>query len=164
MSNKIHPQHPDITVDMWEKIDETIAANRSKPGSVITVLRECQNVVNYLPVELIDYISQGLNLSSSDVFGVASFYSLFSFEPKGRHLIKVCMGTACYVKGIKEAIDRTCNTYQIKEGGTSEDRRFSLEAVRCLGACGLAPVAVVDQDIYGSISSSNILEILERYE
>ena len=164
MINGNHPQHSDITEDMWEKVDEIIAANRDVPGSVIGVLRECQDVVGYLPVELIDFISHGLNLSSSEVFGVASFYSLFSFEPKGRHLIKVCMGTACYVKGIQETVNRIENKYNLKEGGTSEDRRFSLEAVRCLGACGLAPLVVVDQDTYGGVKAEKIIEMLEKYD
>ena len=164
MTADSHPQHADITNDMWSKIDEIVDANRKIPGSVIGVLRECQDVVGYLPVELIDYISYGLNLSRSEVYGVASFYSLFSFEPKGRHLIKVCMGTACYVKGIKEAISRIENQYNVKEGGVSEDRRFSLEAVRCLGACGLAPVVVVDQDTYGDVKADKVIETLEKYE
>ena len=164
MTNDHHPQHPDITDDMWEKVDEIIAANRDLPGSVIGVLRECQDVVGYLPVELIDFISYGLNLSASEVFGVASFYSLFSFEPKGRHTIKVCMGTACYVKGIQEAVNRIENKYNIKQGGTTEDRRFSLEAVRCLGACGLAPVVVVDQDTYGGVKAEKVIETLEKYD
>ena len=164
MTDASHPQHPDVTNDMWAQIDEIIAANRNIAGSVIGVLRECQDVVGYLPVELIDYISYGLNLASSEVFGVASFYALFSFEPKGRHLIKVCMGTACYVKGIKEAISRIENQYNVKEGGVSEDRRFSLEAVRCLGACGLAPVVVVDQDTYGDVKADSVIETLEKYE
>jgi NADH:ubiquinone oxidoreductase subunit E len=164
MTESSHPQHPDITNDMWTKIDEIIVANRDIAGSVIGVLRECQDVVGYLPVELIDYISYGLNLSSSEVFGVASFYSLFSFEPKGRHLIKVCMGTACYVKGIKEAIGRIENQFNVKEGGVSEDRRFSLDAVRCLGACGLAPVVVVDQDTYGAVKADKVVETLEKYK
>jgi NADH-quinone oxidoreductase subunit E len=164
MTQNQHPQHPDIENDMWDRIDEIIAANRNIPGSVIGVLRECQDVVGYLPVELIDYISNGLNLSRSEVYGVASFYALFSFEPKGRHLIKVCMGTACYVKGIKEAVSRIENKYGIKEGGTSEDRRFSLEAVRCLGACGLAPVVVVDQDTYGDVKADSVIDTLEKYE
>jgi NADH:ubiquinone oxidoreductase subunit E len=158
-----HPQHPDIQPDMWIKIDEIIAANKDLPGSVIGVLRECQDVVGYLPVELIDYISYGLNLSRSEVYGVASFYALFSFEPKGRHLIKVCMGTACYVKGIKEVIGRIENKYDLKEGGVSDDRRFSLEAVRCLGACGLAPVMVVDHDTYGGVKADKVVETLEKY-
>lgn len=159
-----HPQHPDIQDDMWTQIDDIIAANRTIPGSVIGVLRQCQDIVGYLPVELIDYISNGLNLSRSEVYGVASFYALFSFEPKGRHLIKVCMGTACYVKGIKEAVNRIENKYGLEEGGTSEDRRFSLEAVRCLGACGLAPVMVVDQDTYGAVKADKVIETLEKYE
>jgi NADH:ubiquinone oxidoreductase subunit E len=164
MIDPTHPQHPDITNDMWTKIDEIIDANRDIPGSVIGVLRECQDVVGYLPIEMIDYISYGMNISRSEVYGVASFYSLFSFEPKGRHLIKVCMGTACYVKGIKEAISRIENQYNVKEGGVTEDRRFSLEAVRCLGACGLAPVVVVDQDTYGAVKADKVVETLEKYK
>jgi NADH:ubiquinone oxidoreductase subunit E len=164
MTDNQHPQHPDIHDDMWTQIDQIIADNREIPGSVIGVLRECQDVVGYLPVDLIDYISNGLNLSRSEVYGVASFYSLFSFEPKGRHLIKVCLGTACYVKGIKEAVNRIENKYGVKEGGMSEDRRFSLEAVRCLGACGLAPVMVVDQDTYGDVKADKVIDTLEKYE
>jgi NADH:ubiquinone oxidoreductase subunit E len=120
--------------------------------------------VGYLPVELIDHIAFGLNLSSSEVFGVASFYALFSMKPKGRHLIRICMGTACYVKGIKEVLSRITNEYKLKEGGTTDDRRFSLEAVRCLGACGLAPVMVVDRDTHGAVSAEGILKVLEKYE
>ena len=164
MTDDSHPQHPDITNEMWASVDEIIAANRDVAGSIITVLRECQDAVGYLPVELVDYISHGMNISRSEVFGVASFYSLFSFEPKGRHLIKVCMGTACYVKGIKEAISRIENQYNVKEGGVSEDRRFSLEAVRCLGACGLAPVVVVNQHTYGDVKADKVVETLEKYK
>ena len=159
-----HPEHSDITDEMWSKIDEIITANKAIPGSIIGVLRECQDVVGWLPVELIDYISDGLNLSRSEVFGIASFYSLFSLTPKGRHRIKVCMGTACYVKGIKEVISRIGNEYHVEEGCTTEDRRFSLEAVRCLGACGLAPVVVVDQDTYGDVKADKVIETLDKYE
>lgn len=164
MPDDAHPQHADINADMWAKIDEIITANNNIPGAIITVLRECQDVVGYLPVELIDYISDGLNLSRSEVFGIASFYALFSLEPKGRHLIKVCMGTACYVKGIKEVISRIGNEYHLGEGGTTGDRRFSLEAVRCLGACGLAPVIVVDQDTYGAVKADRVIDTIEKYE
>jgi NADH:ubiquinone oxidoreductase subunit E len=164
MADDTYLQHPDIMDDMWVKIDEIISANKDIPGAVITVLRECQDVVGYLPIELIDHISYGLNLSRSEVFGVASFYALFSFVPKGRHLVKVCMGTACYVKGIKEVISRIGNEYHLKEGSTTEDRRFSLEAVRCLGACGLAPVVVVDQDTYGAMKADKVIDTLEKYE
>ncbi|MCK4986368.1 MAG: NAD(P)H-dependent oxidoreductase subunit E [Desulfobacterales bacterium] len=164
MAPDAHPEHSDITNEMWPKIDEIIDDNKDIPGSIIGVLRECQEVVGWLPVELIDYISDGLNLPRSEVFGIASFYSLFYLTPKGRHLIKVCMGTACYVKGIKEVISRIGNEYQVKEGCTTEDRRFSLEAVRCLGACGLAPVVVVDQDTFGAVKADKVIETLNKYE
>jgi len=164
MSPAVHPEHPDITDEMLTQIDSIIQTNRPIAGSIITALRECQDVVGYLPVELLDYISEGLNLPASEVYGVASFYSLFSMTPKGRHTIKLCLGTACYVKGIKEVMNRIENTYEVKEGGTSEDRRFSLEGVRCLGACGLAPVMVIGPDTHGDVKSDNIIDILEKYE
>jgi NADH:ubiquinone oxidoreductase subunit E len=164
MSAVAYPEHPDITSEMWPRIDAVIDTYKKVPGSIITVLRECQNVVGYLPVELLDYISRGLNLPSSEVYGVASFYSLFSMVPKGRHTIRLCLGTACYVKGIKEVMTRIENQYQVPEGGTSEDRRFSLEAVRCLGACGLAPVMVVGDETYGDVSADKVIDLLEPYE
>ena len=157
-------QHQDITEDMLTKINEIISSNRNKSGSSITVLRECQTIVGYLPVELIDYIGKGLNISSSELFGIASFYSLFSMIPKGKNIIRICLGTACYVKGIKEVLERISNQYKIKEKETTPDRRFSLETVRCLGACGLAPVMVVNQDIYGAMSSDRVLDVLDKYK
>ncbi|MBF0379020.1 MAG: NAD(P)H-dependent oxidoreductase subunit E [Desulfamplus sp.] len=164
MKNSIRPKHPDITSEMWDTIDEIIAKWKNTPGSVITVLRECQDVVRYLPSELLHYISYGMGLPLSQVFGVATFYSFFSLTPKGRHTIKVCTGTACYVKGIKETINRIYGKYNLKEGGTTEDRRFSLEGVRCLGACGLAPVMVVNKDVHGAVSADKVVQILEKYE
>ncbi len=164
MSPALRPEHADIASDMWPQIDEIINTNRSIKGSVIAVLRQCQDVVGYLPVELMEYIASGMNLARSDVFGVASFYALFAFEPKGRHTLKVCTGTACYVKGIKEIITRICNEYDMEEGGTSPDMRFSLEPVRCLGACGLAPVMVIGSDTHGDVSSDKVVDILQAYE
>jgi NADH:ubiquinone oxidoreductase subunit E len=164
MEKNFRFNHPDITDEMWEHIDRIISENRSKPGAVITVLRECQEVVGYLPVEMIDTIGFGLNIPPSEVYGVASFYSLFSMTPKGRHTIKVCLGTACYVKGIKEVMARIGNTYNLKEGDITEDRRFGLEGVRCLGACGLAPVMVVGEDTHGAVTSDKVLDILDQYE
>ncbi len=159
-----HPGHPDIHEEAWAKIDGIIRTNRPLAGSIITVLRECQEVVGYLPVELLDYIGREMNLPSSEVYGVASFYALFSMTPKGRHTVKICLGTACYVKGIKEVLNRIENQYQVKEGATSQDRRFTLQGVRCLGACGLAPVMVVGQDTHGAVSSDKVIELLEKYK
>lgn len=102
-------RHPKITDEMWNKIDDVIAMHCAKPGSIITVLRLCQDIVGYLPVELLEYISRGMNLARSEVFGVATFYSLFSLQPKGRHTAKVCQGSACYLKGIKRIISRISN-------------------------------------------------------
>ena len=164
MKPTMHPEHPDINQEMWTQIDQILTANRPIAGSIITALRECQDVVGYLPVTLLEYISSELNLPASDVYGVASFYALFSMTPKGRHTIKLCLGTACYVKGIKEVMNRIENQYKVKTGETTQDRRFSLEGVRCLGACGLAPVMVIGQDTHGDISSDKIIDILEKYE
>ncbi|MBL0713334.1 MAG: NAD(P)H-dependent oxidoreductase subunit E [Desulfosarcina sp.] len=164
MNRAFRPEHPDITPDMWSRIDEIISDNRNTQGSIISVLRQCQDVVGYLPVEMMEYIAGGMNLARSDVFGVASFYALFSMEPKGRHTVKVCTGTACYVKGIKEVIARICNEYDLEEGSTSSDMRFTLEPVRCLGACGLAPVMVVNRDTHGDVKSDKVIKILHSYE
>ncbi len=164
MTSLMKPHHEDITDDMWEKINIIIENNKKIPGAIITVLRECQGVVNYLPVELIDHIAEGMNIPKSEVFGVASFYSLFSLEPKGRHTIKVCTGTACYVKGIREVMNRIDGEYDLKEGGTTDDRRFSLEGVRCLGACGLAPVMVIGDNTHGSVAAENVIKSIEEYK
>jgi len=159
-----NPDHPDIKDEMWDKINAIIKTGRNKPGALITVLRECQDVVGYLPRELLIHISQGLNVPKSQVFGVVTFYSLFSLEPKGRHTIKICLGTACYVKGIKEIMDGISKDFEVQEGKTSENRRFSMEAIRCLGACGLAPVLVVDQDIHGNLLPKEVFGIINKYE
>jgi len=156
--------NPDLTPEIMTKVNEVIERYNGKPGCLIPVLEECQAVVGYLPQELQDYIARELNIPGSTVYGVVTFYSFFSMVPKGRHTIKVCLGTACYVRGIAEVINRLKSELNLEVGATTEDRRFSLEAVRCLGACGLAPVVVVDQDTHGGVSPERILKILERYE
>ncbi len=158
------PEHEDITEDMWQDIDRIIARNKDSPGAVIPVLRECQEQVGYLPMLLLDHIGLGLNLPRSEVFGIASFYGLFSFAPKGRHTIKICKGTACFVKGVNEVIRRIEQEYKVPEGGTDQERRFSLESVRCLGACGFAPVMLVDNDTHGCVSADRINNLLDGYE
>lgn len=164
MTIAIHPEHPDVTEEMWEKIDKIIDEHKDIDGSVIGVLRMSQDIVGYLPVPVIDHIAEGMNLASSQVYGVATFYSLFSLKPKGRHIIKCCTGTACYVKGIKEVMGHISNKYGIKEGQTMEDRRFSVEGIRCLGACGLAPVMIVGEDIHGNLKPDQTIGILEEYK
>lgn len=160
----LQSQNTDLTPEVMVKVDEIIRTHKDKPGCLIPVLEECQGIVGYLPLELQDYISRGLNIPGSTVYGVVTFYSFFSMVPKGRHTIKVCMGTACYVRGIAEVLNRLQAAYNLEVGSTTEDRRFSLEAVRCLGACGLAPVVVVDEDTHGAMTPERVLKILETYE
>ena len=156
--------NPDLTSDVMTRVDEIIDRKKGKPGCLIPVLEECQGVVGYLPVELQEYIGGLLNIPGSSIYGVVTFYSFFSMVPKGRHTIKVCMGTACYVLGIAEVLGRIKANLNLEVGQTTEDRRFSLEAVRCLGACGLAPVVVVGNDAHGGVTPDSILDILNKYE
>ena len=154
----------DLTPDVMVQIDEIIERLKDTPGSLITVLAEAQGITGYLPVELQEYVAAGMNIPSSTVYGVVTFYSFFSMVPKGKHIIKLCLGTACYVRGIQEVANRLENALQIKVGETTEDKRFSLEAVRCLGACGLAPVMVVDEDTHGDVTPESALKIVNGYE
>ena len=156
--------NPDLTAEVMSRVDVTIAHYGVSPGSLIPVLADCQGIVGYIPIELQEYIGQALNIPGSTVYGVVTFYSSFSMVPKARHPIKVCMGTACYVRRVNEILNRIQSNYNLEMGSTTEDRRFSLEAVRCLGACGLAPVVVVDKSIHGSATPEGILEVLEKYE
>jgi len=156
--------NPDLTPDVMNRVDEVIERYSNKAGALIPVLTESQKIVGYVPVELQEYIAKRLNIPGSTVYGVVTFYSFFSMVPKGRHTIKVCMGTACYVRGIGEVLNRICSEFKMDVGETTEDRRFSLEAVRCLGACGLAPVVVVNDDTHGEVSAGKIMDILGRYK
>jgi len=156
--------NPDLNAEVMTQVDQIVDHHLGKPGSLIPVLEACQTLTGYLPAELLDYISDRLGVPGSTVYGVVTFYSFFSMVPKGRHTIKVCMGTACYVRGIGEVINRLKSELSLKLGGTTADRRFSLEAVRCLGACGLAPVVVVDHDTHGGVMPDRIADILNRYQ
>ena len=153
----------DLTPDVMIQVDEIVNRFKDQPGCLIPVLTECQGVTGYLPVELQEYLSYGLNIPASTVYGVVTFYSFFTMVPKGRHTIKVCMGTACYVRGIGEVMNRLQAKYDLEVGCTTQDRRFTLEAVRCLGACGLAPVIVVDQDTHGNVTPDSAVKIIEQY-
>jgi NADH:ubiquinone oxidoreductase subunit E len=154
----------DLTPEVMAKVDQAIEKWQGKPGCLIPVLEECQETAGYLPVELQEYIGRLLGIAGSTVYGVVTFYSFFSMVPKGRHVIKVCLGTACYVRGTKNIIQMLTKKLGLEVGQTTPDRRFSLQAVRCLGACGLAPVMVVDSDTHGGMTLSRIEPILNRYE
>ena len=154
----------DFTPERIILIDEIIDRLKHKPGALIPVLTGCQGVLGYLPVEMQQYIAKRMNIPGADIYGVVTFYSFFSMVPKGRHIIKVCLGTACYVRGIEEILRRIQSEVNLRLGATTPDRRFSLEGVRCLGACGLAPVIVVDNNTHGGVTPDSVLGILSNYK
>ncbi len=153
-----------ITPEMYRKIDEIIKRYKDKPGSLIPVLQQAQDVCGYLPHVVQRYIAQGLKMSPSVVFGVATFYSFFTLVPRGKHVIRVCLGTACYVKRSEEILEKIKEELDLEVGEISRDKKYSLEAVRCLGACGLAPVVVVGQDTYGDVAATKVMNIIKKYE
>lgn len=153
-----------ITLKMWKEIDRIIQRNKGKQGALIPVLEECQNVCGYLPFAVQERISEGLNIPGSTIYGVVTFYSFFTMVPKGKHTIKVCLGTACYVRGGKANLESIQDEFRVETGGTTGDLRFSLDSVRCIGACGMAPAMVVDDDTYAQVSRANVIETLDRYK
>ncbi len=149
---------------MMAELDRMISSYKDKPGSLIPVLQRAQEIVGYLPPIVQKRISRGLNIPAAEVHGVVSFYSFFTMKPRGDHIIKVCLGTACYVKGIEEVLEKIKENLHIGVGEITEDRKFSLEAVRCLGACGLAPVMVVDHDTHSAVTPKKVMQIIDEYK
>ena len=153
----------EISREEWEKIDQVINRYRERYGALIPVLKEVQDICGYLPKKVQHRIAQGLQLPASQVYGVVSFYTFFTTIPRGKHIIRVCLGTACYVRGSKQILDNLQRELHVEVGGITRDRQFSLEAVRCLGACGLAPVMVVGNDTFGMITPGKAIEIVSSY-
>ncbi|ADK84894.1 NADH dehydrogenase (ubiquinone) 24 kDa subunit [Desulfarculus baarsii DSM 2075] len=154
----------DVTPEMLTKIDQICADYRGKPGALIPVLQACQGVVGYLPEAVQQRIADGLGMAGHEVFGVATFYSFFTMKPRGRNVVRVCLGTACYVRGGKETMDRLTQHLTLNADGTTEDRRFTVEGVRCLGACGVAPVVVINEDTHRKIMADSVINLVERYQ
>jgi NADH-quinone oxidoreductase subunit E len=153
----------EFTSEQLAVADAILSRNRGRPGALIPVLKDIQDVTGYLPLHLQERIAEGLNLSLSEVYGVVTFYSFFRQEPIGRHLIKVCLGTACYVRGNKDLVENLSRDLHCKVGGTTGDRRFSLEGVRCLGCCGIAPVITVGENVHREVRAKDVPSILEQY-
>lgn len=146
------------------KLDPITAKYGGRPGYLIPALKEAQEAIGYLPQEVQWRLAQGLNISASHIYGVVSFYSFFTMVPRGRHTIRLCLGTACYVKGAPEIQAKIEQELCISVGETTSDRRFTLEAVRCLGACGLAPVMMVGEDTHGALEPGGVMDVLDQYE
>ncbi len=150
--------------EKFKVIDRIIEAHKGQEGALIPVLHQAQEVIGYLPEDVQAYIAEKLGIPLSEVYGVVSFYTLFSTEPKGKHVISVCLGTACYVKGSGNILAEFEKTLGVKVGGTTKDGMFTLEACRCLGACGLAPVLTVDGDVHGRLVTKDVAEIINKYK
>jgi len=145
------------------KLNSIIEKFKGKPGGLIPVLEEAQVALEYLPISVQKKIASGLNLPLSRVYGVVTFYSFFTMTPRGKHTVRVCLGTACYVRGGKAIYEKLEKEFGITEGETTPDRMFTLETVRCLGACGLGPVVVVDEVVHGRVKPGKVKEILSQY-
>ena len=145
--------------DLLRCIDE----HKGEAGALMPVLHEAQDIYGYLPAEVQTVIADGLGLPLAEVYGVATFYSQFSLTPKGKHRISVCLGTACYVKGSDKILAAVERELRISCGECPPDGRFSIDSCRCVGACGLAPVMIVDDDVYGRLTEKDVPEILAKY-
>lgn len=145
------------------KLDEVIAKYKGTKGALMPVMQEAQEIYGYLPPEVQNYIALGMDVPASEIYGIASFYSQFLLNPKGEYSISVCLGTACYVKGAGQLLDKLVTILGVKAGEISADRKFSLDATRCIGACGLAPVLTVNEDVYGRLTPDQIQGIVDKY-
>ena len=148
----------------FDKVCEILEANRRDPQRLIPILQAIQHEYRYLPRPVMQFVATSLRLSPAHVYGVATFYSHFALEPKGKYVIKICDGTACHVKGSMGLLEALQGRLALKDGqSTTPDLIFTLETVSCLGACGLAPVMVVNEDVYGQVSPQKAVEIIDSY-
>jgi NADH-quinone oxidoreductase subunit E/NADP-reducing hydrogenase subunit HndA len=153
----------ELRPDQVEKIHAICDSFGNQEGELINVLHKCQETFGYLPAEVQEEISEKLGIAAAKVFGVVTFYSFFSMIPKGEHPISICTGTACYVRGAETVLNEFKKQLDIEVGETSEDGKFSLSCLRCVGACGLAPVVMVGDKTYGRIAPDDVEEIISEY-
>ena len=154
----------DISVEDIEIMNNVIEDFEISERSLIPILQKANDTYNYLPEPVMRYVADQLNLPLSAVYRIATFYNAFSLEPRGKHLITICLGTACHVKGAERIMRTFESELGIQRGGTTQDMMFSLESVRCIGCCGLAPVVKVGEDIHGHMAKNKVTELLRNYE
>lgn len=152
------------TKEQEEKLLEVIANHKDENGAVIPVLHEAQDIYGYLPIEVQEIISEGLNVPLAEIYGIVTFYTQFSLNPKGEYQIGVCLGTACYVKGSGDILEKIKERLGIDVGECTPDGKFSLDATRCIGACGLAPVLTVNDEVFGRLTVDDVDDILAKYQ
>lgn len=151
------------TEEQKAQLMKVIAERKGEKGSLMPIMQAAQNIYGYLPIEVQQMISDETGTPLAEIYGVATFYSLFTLYPKGEYKISVCLGTACYVKGSGDVYEKLKEELGIDGGECTEDGKFSLDACRCIGACGLAPVMMINDDVYGKLSKDEVTDILKKY-
>jgi NADH:ubiquinone oxidoreductase subunit E len=153
-----------VNDEILGQILNVIEDTHGQAGATIRVLQKAQGLVGYLPPIVLDTIAKNMKIPLSEIYGITSFYSFFSLVPKGKYVIQVCMGTSCYVKGGQRILDGLKKDYKLESGGITEDGKFSLETVRCLGCCGLSPVLAIGEDVHRKVKPSALDSILSSYK
>jgi len=154
----------EITPERVEELERQLCEFRGKPGMLIPALHAAQSLIGYLPPPVLKIVSKALDIPLSEVYGVVTFYHFFSMKPRGEHVVQVCLGTACYVRGGEEILSQLQKELNLEIGEVTEDGLYSLEVMRCAGACGLAPVVRVDNDVHKRVNPSQISNILKSYQ
>ena len=152
------------TKEQQEQLFKVIDENGGTHGSVMPILQKAQEIYGYLPIEVQTMIAEKMDVPLEEIYGVSTFYSLFALTPKVKYNVSVCMGTACYVKGAADVLGKICEVLGIQPEECTQDGKFSITECRCIGACGLAPVMTVNDDVYGRVSVSEVEDILSKYE
>lgn len=152
------------TGEVASKVHAICEPWKGRKGGVIPILQAAQKEFGYLPQEAVQAISDELGITTAQLYGVATFYAQFHLKPRGRHIVRVCRGTACHVRGSLAIMDRFKDILKVAENGTTEDLRFTLEPVACIGACGLAPVIMIDDDTHGRLTKDKVAEIIDQYQ
>ncbi|MCD5415175.1 MAG: NAD(P)H-dependent oxidoreductase subunit E [Clostridiales bacterium] len=152
-----------LTEENYKNLQRQIDKHKNKEGALIPILNEAQKIFGYVPIEVQKRVSEELKMALSEIYGVVTFYSQFTLKPRGELVIGVCLGTACYVRNAQLIVDKISDLIHVEVGETSPDGKYTLEATRCIGACGLAPVLTVNQDVYGRLTLEDIPEIISKY-
>ncbi len=164
MATEVSPTDPTVNPEKKPRLDEILAENKDKRGATMLILTLLQEEFGYISLPMQQYIAKELNVPLSHIYGVLTFYSSFRMQPVGRHIISICLGTACYVRGAPTVVEKFQQLMGVQVGETTEDNRFTLEICRCVGACSQAPVAMIDNDIVGRIKPQDVAKILRKYE
>ncbi len=154
----------EITAEELQAVERLLEEYKGKPGMLIQALHAVQNMVGFLPPEVLRVVARTLDIPLSEVFGVVTFYHFFSMKPRGKYIVQICLGTACYVRGGQEILNRLKKDFELEIGDVTPDGLYSLEVMRCAGACGLAPVVMIDNDVHKRVNPSQITQIVQSYQ